>query len=45
MRHATYLALVGQGPSILDLLDQQGGQDFAFDPPKLGVITRPADLL
>jgi hypothetical protein len=44
LRHDAYLALIGDGRSILDLLDQHGGTDFEFDPPKLQSLTKPAEL-
>jgi prevent-host-death family protein len=44
MRHDDYLALVGEGRTILDLLDQSDAPDFEFDPPKLVSLTKPADL-
>jgi prevent-host-death family protein len=37
LRHETYRRLVGQSPSIRDLLDQPGpAADFEFEPPRLG---------
>jgi hypothetical protein len=44
MRHDDYLALVGEGRTILDLLDQPDAPDFEFDPPKLVSLTKSADL-
>ena len=41
-----YRRLCGErGSSLLRALSPTGGaQDFDFDPPKLGQVTRPADL-
>jgi prevent-host-death family protein len=37
LRHEAYRQLVGQGPSIRDLLAQPGAAaDFEFEPPRLG---------
>jgi hypothetical protein len=44
LRHDAYLALVGSGRSILDLLDQPDAPDFEFDPPTLQTLSKPADL-
>jgi hypothetical protein len=45
LRHDTYCRLVGEGPTVLELLGQPGGEDIDFDPPHLpGGIFRPADL-
>ena len=44
LRHDAYLALVGAGRNILELLDQPDVPDFAFDPPKLRSLSQPADL-
>ena len=44
MRHDAYLALIGQGHTILDLLDQPDVPDFEFNPPKLVSLSKPADL-
>ena len=33
-----------EGPSLADLLHQENGEDFDFDPPKLKMGLRPADL-
>jgi prevent-host-death family protein len=39
-----YRRLAGGGRSLLDMVAQSDGGDFDFDPPKLGDISRPADL-
>lgn len=40
-----YKALLGGGPSLLDVLAQKEAGDFDFDPPRMGDdISRPADL-
>ena len=47
LRHDLWRRLSGGGPTILELLDQPGGDDFDFEfnPPRLGTgIFRPADL-
>jgi prevent-host-death family protein len=45
LRHDEYRRLVGGGPTIRELLDQPGAEDFEFDPPRRdGGIYRPADL-
>jgi hypothetical protein len=38
-----YQKLLGAGPSLYEALAMPGGEDIEFDPPKLGLITRPAD--
>jgi prevent-host-death family protein len=39
-----YRKLTQKSASIVDLLAMPGAADVAFDPPRLGRITRPADL-
>lgn len=39
-----YRRLTGGGMSLLDAIAQSDGGDFDFDPPKLGDISRAADL-
>lgn len=39
-----YQKLLGAGPSLLEALAMPGGEDIEFDPPKLDLNTRPADL-
>ena len=39
-----YRRLTGGGRSLLDAIGQTGGGDFGFEPPKLGEVSRPADL-
>lgn len=45
LRHDAYRRLAGGGPTIREMLDQPGTEDFEFDPPRLGGgIFRPADF-
>lgn len=45
LSHDAYRRLVGNGPTIRDLLDQPDTEDIDFDPPRLGGgIFRPAAL-
>jgi prevent-host-death family protein len=45
LRHEAYRRLVGKSASIRQLLDQPGGADFEFDPPRLGAgLFRVPDL-
>lgn len=39
-----YQKLLGAGPSLFDALAMPGEEDIAFDPPKMDLITRPADF-
>jgi len=39
-----YQKLLGAGPSLLEALAMPGGEDIEFDPPKLDLTIRPADL-
>jgi len=40
-----YRRLTGERMSLLKALEQGGAEaDFEFDPPRLEVVTRPADL-
>lgn len=39
-----YRRLAGTGPSLLEVLAMPGGEDIEFEPPKLEVVTRPAEL-
>lgn len=44
LTYDAYQALLGGGPSLLDVVACEGG-DFDFDPPRLeGPLTRPVDL-
>jgi prevent-host-death family protein len=44
LTYDAYQALLGGGPSLLDVVAWEGG-DFDFDPPRLeGPLTRPVDL-
>jgi prevent-host-death family protein len=45
LSHDEYRRLAGKEPSILEMLAQPGGEDFDFEPPRLGGgLFRPADL-
>ncbi len=39
-----YQKLLGAGPSLFEALAMPGGDDIEFDPPKMDLITRPADF-
>jgi prevent-host-death family protein len=39
-----YQKLLGAGPSLYEALAMPGGEDIEFDPPKMDLITRPADF-
>ncbi len=39
-----YQKLLAKGPSLLDALAMPGGEDIEFDPPKLELVTRPAEF-
>ena len=39
-----YRKLSGTEPSIADLLAMPGGEDIEFDPPKMNLVTKPADF-
>lgn len=39
-----YQKLLGKGLSLLDALAMPGGEDIEFDPPKMELITRPANF-
>lgn len=39
-----YQKLLGAGPSLLEALAMPGGEDIEFDPPKMDLVTRPADF-
>ena len=39
-----YQKLAGKGPSLLEALAMPGGEDIEFDPPKMDLVTRPADF-
>ena len=44
LTYEDYQALLGGGPSLLDVVASEDG-DFDFDPPRLeGPLTRPVDL-
>lgn len=36
LRHEAYRRLLGESPSIRQLLDQPGTEDVEFDPPRFG---------
>ncbi|MGC1345450.1 MAG: type II toxin-antitoxin system Phd/YefM family antitoxin [Methyloceanibacter sp.] len=45
LTYEAYQALLGGGPSLLDVVAQREGGDFDFDPPRLeGPFTHPVDL-
>lgn len=45
LRHEVYQRLTGQAPGIRDLLDQAGGEEVEFDPPRFGTgVFRTPDL-
>ena len=40
-----YQRLVAKGPSLLEVLAMEGGEDIEFEPPRLqGPISRPVDF-
>ncbi len=40
-----YRRLSGDEPSIADLLAMpEGGEDIEFDPPRMNLVTKPADF-
>jgi prevent-host-death family protein len=39
-----YQKLLGTGPSLFEALAMPSGEDIEFDPPKMDLITRPADF-
>jgi hypothetical protein len=44
LTYEDYKALLGEERSLAEALRQKEGGDFDFDPPRLGNISRPADL-
>ncbi len=44
LRFDEYEKLLGKGRSLLEALAMPGGEDIEFDPPKMDLVTRPADL-
>lgn len=45
LRHDTYRRLIGESPSIRQLLDQAGTDEIEFDPPRFGTgLFRSPDL-
>jgi hypothetical protein len=45
LRHEDYLKLIGKGKTIIDLIGCPASEDdFEFDPPKLGKMTKDVDL-
>ena len=44
LRHEEYSRLVGNGPSIAELLRMNDGDDIEFDPPKLEITLKVPDL-
>jgi len=45
LRFEDYQKLLGSGPSLLEALAMPGGEDIEFDPPKLNLATKPAELV
>ena len=45
LSHDAYMALIGGGRSILDMLDQAGAPEFEFDPPKLQSLSADVDFV
>ncbi len=39
-----YRRLSGDEPSIADLLGMPGAADIEFDPPRMDLVTKPADF-
>ncbi len=39
-----YRELTGGNASLIDLLAMPGAEDIVFDPPKMHLVARPADL-
>lgn len=39
-----YHKLSGDEPSIIDLLHMPGAADVEFDPPRMNLVTKPADF-
>ncbi|MFZ4122621.1 MAG: type II toxin-antitoxin system Phd/YefM family antitoxin [Caulobacterales bacterium] len=39
-----YQKLLGAGPSLFEALAMPGGEDIEFDPPKMDLVTRSADI-
>jgi prevent-host-death family protein len=39
-----YRKLADVGPSLFEVLAMPGGEDIEFEPPKLELVTKPADL-
>ena len=39
-----YRKLADRGPSLFEALAMPGGEDIEFEPPKLALVTRPAEL-
>jgi prevent-host-death family protein len=39
-----YQRLTGRAMSLVEALAQQDGGDFAFEPPRVGGLFKPADL-
>jgi prevent-host-death family protein len=45
LRHDAYRRLLGESPTIRDLLGQPGAEDIEFDPPRFGAgLFRPPSL-
>jgi hypothetical protein len=39
-----YQRLAGGRRSLADVLAMPGGENIEFDPPRIEIVTRPADL-
>jgi prevent-host-death family protein len=44
LRFEDYQKLLGARPSLLELLAQKEDDDFDFDPPRMGEVSRPVEL-
>ena len=45
LTYETYLGLLGQERSLLDIVSQEEDDDIDFDPPRMGDdVSRPVDL-
>jgi len=39
-----YRKLTGDGPNIIDLLTMPGVADIDFEPPRMNLVSKPADF-
>ena len=44
LRFEDYQKLLGVQPSLLELVAQKEDDDFDFDPPRMGEVSRPAEF-